>query len=315
VPQVIAIVNPVAGRARGAKLRARAAAELTRLFPDITFFESNAPGHATVLAQEARDAELVIAVGGDGTVREVASGLLAANSQPATRNSSLAVIPVGSCNDFLKTIGVPSDVIEACRVAKEGRVWAIDVVRVEMAGEGSSQQTHFINAAGFGFDATVTAEAHKSKHLRGLPLYLIAIIRTLRTLECPLVRIRAGALSSALPASQYETEQRVLMIAAANGRYYGGGMKVAPEAQPDDGLIEVCIADSMGRLSALRKLPRFVAGTHVTLKEVRMLRTPELELQFLEPVLLELDGDLLMPQPFSRFRLTVLPKAINLRVP
>jgi diacylglycerol kinase family enzyme len=175
-----------------------------------------------------------------------------------------------------------------------------------MSDEVTSQQTYFINAAGFGFDATVTAEAHKSKHLRGLPLYLVAIIRTLRTLECPLVRIRAGA---------FETEQRVLMIAAANGRYYGGGMKVAPNAEPDDGLIEVCIADSMGRLSALRKLPRFVAGTHVTLKEVRMLRTPELELEFLEPVLIELDGDLLVPQPFNHFRLSVLPKAINLRVP
>jgi diacylglycerol kinase family enzyme len=197
-------------------------------------------------------------------------------------------------------------VIEACHVAKEGRARAIDVVRVEMSGEGTSQQTYFINAAGFGFDATVTAEAHKSKHLSGLPLYLVAIIRALRDLECPLVRIRAGA---------FETEQRVLMIAAANGRYYGGGMKVAPDAQPDDGLIDVCVADSMSRLSALRKLPRFVAGTHVTLKEVRMLRTPVLELEFLEPVLIELDGDLLVPQPFRRFRLTVLPKAINLRVP
>jgi diacylglycerol kinase family enzyme len=71
----------------------------------------------------------------------------------------------------------------------------------------------------------------------------------------------------------------------------------------------------MGRFSILRKLPRFVAGTHVALKEVRMLRTPELELEFLEPVMVQLDGDLLVPQPFSRFRLTVLPKAIDLRVP
>ena len=310
MPRVVAIVNPVAGKARGAKLRARAVDELKRLFSDITFSESNAPGHATVLAQGARDAELIIAVGGDGTVREVASGLVSATSSldPLISRSlpPLAVIPVGSCNDLPKTVGIPSDVIEACRIAKDGRTRPIDVIQVEMSNESTSQRTHFINAAGFGFDATVTAEAHKSKHLRGLPLYLIAIVRALRDLECPLAQIRAG---------EFETEQRVLMIAATNGRYYGGGMKVAPDAQPDDGLIEVCIADSMGRLSALRKLPRFVAGTHVTLKEVRMLRTPELELEFLEPVLIELDGDLLVPQPFSRFRLTVLPKAINLRVP
>lgn len=217
----------------------------------------------------------------------------------------LAVIPVGSCNDLPKNIGIPPDVIQACRVAREGRTRLVDVIRVEMSGDSSSQETYFVNATGFGFDATVTAEAHRSRHLSGLPLYLVAVIRALRDLECPLVRIHAG---------EFETEQRVLMIAAANGRYYGGGMKVAPEAQPDNGLIDICIGFSMGRFSALRKLPRFVAGTHVTLKEVRMLRAPELDLEFLEPVEIELDGDVLSPQPFRRFRLTVLPKAITIRV-
>jgi diacylglycerol kinase family enzyme len=135
---------------------------------------------------------------------------------------------------------------------------------------------------------------------------LFAVLDAVRSYECPKVRIKAPG---------FESEQAVLLIAAANGRFYGGGMKVAPEAEPDDGLIEVCIGDGMGRLSIMKKLPRFVAGTHVTLKEVRMLRTPELELEFQTPVMVQLDGDLLVPQPFNRFRLTVLPKAINLRVP
>jgi len=307
--RVVSIVNPVAGKAKGAKLRAKALDELKRLFPHITFFESNAPGHATELALSARDSELIIAVGGDGTVREVVSGLVSATGSldPLVYRSlpPLAVIPVGSCNDLPKNVGIPSDVMEACRVAKEGRARPIDVIRVEMSDDSSTQQTYFANAAGFGFDATVTTEAQKSRYLRGMLLYLVAIIRTLRHLECPLVRIRAG---------EFEAEQRVLMIAAANGQYYGGGMKVAPEAQPDDGQIDVCIGFSMGRFSALRKLPRFVAGTHVTLKEVRMLRTPNLELEFLEPVQIELDGDVLSPQSFRRFRLTALPKAITLRV-
>jgi YegS/Rv2252/BmrU family lipid kinase len=332
--RVVSIVNPVAGKARGAKLRIKAVEELKRLFPDVAFVETNAPGHATELARAARDSELIIAVGGDGTAREVASGLMSANPDVTTKTQShkeagaetavrpdsepdlvssclggktplLAVIPVGSCNDLPKNVGIPPDVIEACRVAKEGSIRQIDVIRVEMSDDCSSQQTHFVNAAGFGFDATVTAEAHRSRHLSGLPLYLVAVMRALRDLECPLVRIRAG---------DFETEQRVLMVAAANGRYYGGGMKVAPEAQPDDGLIDICIGFSMGRLSTLSKLPRFVAGTHVTLKEVRMLRAPELELEFLEPVQIELDGDLLVPQPFKRFHLAVLPKAVNIRV-
>ena len=310
MPRVVAIVNPVAGKARGARLRAQAIDELKRLFPEIVFAETNAPGHATALAQSAKDAELIIAVGGDGTVREVVIGLMPApgplDSLTARPLPLLAVIPVGSCNDLPKNVGIPTDVIQACRAAKEGRTRPIDVIRVEMSHDGNTQQTYFANAAGFGFDAMVTTEAQKSKRLRGMLLYLVAIIRTLRHLECPLVRIRAG---------EFEAERRVLMVAAANGQYYGGGLKVAPEALPDDGLIEVCIGWEMGWWSTLKKLPRFVAGTHVTLKEVRMLRAPKLELEFLEPVQVELDGDVLAPQPFSRFGLTALPKAISIRVP
>jgi diacylglycerol kinase (ATP) len=305
--RIVCIVNPVAGKAKGAKLRAKAVDELKRLFPDITFFESNAPGHVTVLAQAAKESELIIAVGGDGTVREVVSGLISATGplDHLTTGPLLAVIPVGSCNDLPKNVGIPADVIEACRVAKEGRARPIDVIRVEMSGDSSTQQTYFANAAGFGFDAMVTTEAQKSKHLRGMLLYLVAIIRTLSHLECPLVRIRAG---------DFAAERRVLMVAAANGQYYGGGLKVAPDARPDDGLIEVCIGWEMGWWSTLKKLPRFVVGTHVKLKEVRMLRVPELELEFLEPVQVELDGDVLVPQPFKRFRLSVLPGAVRVRV-
>jgi YegS/Rv2252/BmrU family lipid kinase len=309
VARVVAIVNPVAGKARGAKLRAKALDELRRLFPDCSFLETNGPGHAAVLAQKARDADLLIVVGGDGTVREAVSGLVSATG-PLDHSTTgalplLAVIPVGSCNDLPRNVGIPRNVVQACRVAKEGRPRPIDVIRVEMPSDGDTQRTYFANAAGFGFDAVVTSEAQKSKHLRGMLLYLVAIIRTLRHLECPLVRIRAG---------DFVAEQRVLMIVAANGQYYGGGLKVAPDAKPDDGLIDLCIGWEMGWWSTLKKLPCFVAGTHVTLKEVRMLRSPELELEFLEPVQVELDGDVLAPQPYRRFRLTALPKAINIRV-
>jgi diacylglycerol kinase (ATP) len=309
VARVVCIVNPVAGKARGAELRAGALAELKRLFPDIALFESTAPGHAMSLAQAAKDSDLMVAVGGDGTIREIISGLMSSTGSldHSTTGSLplLAVIPSGSCNDLPKNIGVPSDVIEACRIAKEGRARPIDVIRVEMSDSGNTQQTYFANAAGFGFDAQVTTEAQKSKHLRGMLLYLVAIVRTLSHLECPLVRIRAG---------DFAAEQRVLMVAAANGQYYGGGLKVAPDARPDDGLIDVCIGWEMGWWSTLKKLPRFVAGTHVTLKEVKMLRGPELELEFLEPVQVEMDGDVLSPQPFRRFRLTALPQAISIRV-
>ncbi|MBN2464044.1 diacylglycerol kinase family lipid kinase [candidate division WOR-3 bacterium] len=307
--RVVSIINPVAGKARGAKLRAKGLESLMRTFPESTFLYTNGPGHATELARDAKDAELMVVVGGDGTIREVICGLVSATGplDHSTTGSRplLAVIPVGSCNDLPRNVGIPADVAEACRVARAGDTRPIDVIRVEMSDHGNTQQTYFANAAGFGFDAQVTTEAQKSKHLRGMLLYLVAIVRTLSHLKCPLVRIRAGDFSA---------DQRVLMVAAANGRYYGGGLKVAPDALPDDGLLDVCIGWEMGWWSTLKKLPRFVAGTHVALKEVKMLRGPELELEFLEPVQVELDGDVLSPQPFRRFRLTVLPRAINIRV-
>jgi diacylglycerol kinase (ATP) len=309
VARVVCIVNPVAGKARGARLRARALEELLRTFPDCTFLYTKGPDDATELARSAVDVELLVAVGGDGTVREIVSGLISSTGPLdhwTTRSLPLlAVIPVGSCNDLPRNVGIPSDVAEACRIARDGSTRPIDVIRVEMSEGGNTRPTYFANAAGFGFDAVVTSEAQKLTYLRGMVLYLAAIVRTLSHLECPLVRIRAG---------EFSAERRVLMIAAANGRYYGGGLKVAPEARPDDGLIDVCIGWEMGWWSTLKKLPRFVAGTHVALKEVKMLRGPELELEFLESVQVELDGDVLTPQPFRRFRLTVLPKAINIRV-
>jgi YegS/Rv2252/BmrU family lipid kinase len=301
---VVAIVNPVAGRKRGAELRTVALTELRRLFPDLAVVESAAPGHATELARQAAGAVLVIAVGGDGTVREVASGLVSTDGvlECSSPRPVLAVIPVGSGNDLLKTIGVPTDIPAACRIAKEGAPRPLDVVQVEMGRE----VTHFVNAAGFGFDASVVAASRKYKRLRGMPLYLFAVLDAVRSYHCPRVHIAAR---------DFTNEQAILLVAAANGRYYGGGMKVAPDARPDDGLLEICVGDSMGRLSILRKLPRFVAGTHVTLKDVRMLKSPWLDLEFLDQVHVQLDGDFQEPQPHRHFRLRVLPSAVRIQTP
>lgn len=273
-------------------------AELGQLFPGIEVAETAYPGHATELVRDA-DADFVIVVGGDGTVREVASAL-------AGTSRVMGVVPVGSGNDLLKTLGVPRDPLQACAACRDGRDRRIDVVRVSAQGSGGVQELCFANAAGFGFDAAVVAEARKSAHLRGLPLYLAAVLRAVREYQCPLARITVAGRS---------WEQRVLMVAAANGRIYGGGMRIAPEAQLDDGLLDICVIDAVNRLTIYRRLPRFVSGTHVSLKEVTMCRASDLELEFLEPVLTQLDGDVLPDPTLRRFRLEVLPSALAVRTP
>jgi len=307
---VLAIVNPVAGRRRGAQLSALALAELGSLFPGLRVAETAAPGHGIELSRAAAGSELIIAVGGDGTVREVASGV-------AGTGTPMAVIPVGSGNDFLRTVGVPADVTKACAVARAGTARRFDMVRLsplDPSTAGPLGPFLFVNAAGFGFDAAVVSEARALKRLRGLPLYLVAVLRAIRNYQCPDVRITLPRDALRSRASLDSWSQRILLLACANGRYYGGGMRIAPEASPDDGLLEVCIIEAVGRLKIMRYLPRLVAGTHTTLKEVRMLRCPRIELEFAEPALLQLDGDI-QPAPVSgRFVLEVLPGALTLRV-
>jgi diacylglycerol kinase family enzyme len=117
-----------------------------------------------------------------------------------------------------------------------------------------------------------------------------------------------------LKVGDREWRQGILLCAAANGRIYGGGMKIAPEAKPDDGLLEICIADPMNRLQIMRALPRLVAGTHVTMREVKMLRAPEMELELVNPAPVQLDGDVIDTSGYTTFRMSVLPGAIRVRV-
>ena len=296
--RVAVITNPVAGRGHGAKVRPLVLTELKRLFPDIELLESHSPGDATRLAR-ASDAGLVIAVGGDGTIREVAAGLVG-------KTTTMAIVPAGSGNDFIKTLGIPADAIEACRLAAQGRARPVDAVQVTARSGSTESSFVYVNAAGFGFDARVVAEARKSSHLRGLPLYVAAVFRAVGEYRCPLVRITVNDRT---------WEQRVLLIAAANGRFYGGGMRIAPDAEPDDGMLDVCVADELGRFAIYRALPRLIKGTHISMKEVAMHRAAKLELDFSEPVMVQLDGDLLPGSSLNHFAIQILPAALRVITP
>lgn len=291
----LVIVNPVAGRRKGARLR-QVALEFLRSQAECEVVETRLPGHATELARQAAAAgcELVLAIGGDGTWRETAAGL----SGSAT---ALGLIPVGSGNDLCRTLGVPRDVRAACRVALRGSVRRLDAVRLRAEGI----DTLFINAAGFGFDAAVVAEALKLKGLRGLPLYLGAVLKAVGSYDCPETVVRTP---------DREWRRPLLLVAAANGRFYGGGMKMAPGAEPDDGLLEICIIDAVSRLRICQCLPRFIKGTHLELPEVTMARASSLVIETRAGMPVQLDGDLLAAGTATRFELTVLPKAVAVRV-
>ncbi len=299
--EAVAIVNPCAGRRRGAKLRFQALKTLKHLFPNLKVITTAGPGHATQLAREHQKSNLVIAVGGDGTVREVASGLVESQTE-------LAIVPTGSGNDFIKSLAIPANIVAACHAARYGRGRRVDVARITQIPPDTPTQpvrsNIFVNAAGFGFDAAVVAETAKTKFLSGLAMYLTAVFRAVKNFVCPRVIIRT---------ENREWEQRILLIAAANGRIYGGGMKIAPEARLDDGLLDICVIRDVSRFTVYRHLPRFVAGTHVSLTPVKMYRSRWLELELLESCPLQLDGDLQSEVEPRRYRLEIMPAALRIR--
>lgn len=276
------IVNPEAGR--GAVKRAlpslhRAAGEIIGANPDYDLVETAQPRHAVELARRAVDDgyETVVAVGGDGVIHEVVNGLMAAgdgHQAPA----ALGVIPLGSGNDFIKMLDTPLDLTAACRRLVEGEPRVVDLGRVN--------EHYFVNFAGFGFDTLALVEAQKIGWLTGFPLYLVAVLRVL-VLNYNTPKVKIGL------AEGETIQQPVTIVDVHNGRCAGGGFWLAPDAEIDDGLFDVLIADGMGRIEILRLLPDVMRGTHVGKDPVTMKRTRRVVVDSADPLPVQADGELL----------------------
>ena len=244
------------------------------------------------LSQWTRDLELegaVIAVGGDGTVSEVVSGILSSASPRA-----FCALPCGSGNDFAFALGWRSlaDVIAA---VQRGRTQRIDLVRVngKIAAYG----------LGMGFDAQVAVDAeHAPVWLRGLPRYLWAILRVLPSLRKPSLTLTADGVTV------YEGPS--VLAAAMNTPTAGGGFKLAPNADPRDGWLEIMVGGDLTRWQTLLILPKVIAGTHVHDPRVRVFKARHARFAWQYPVHAHTDGEQL-PQS-AVFEVECLPAALEI---
>ena len=239
--------------------------------------ETERPGHGSDLATQAAQggARCIIAVGGDGAVHEVANGLLAARS-----GACLGVVPIGSGNDFAKLVGLHGhDVSRAVARIATARERRFDAGRV--------LNEYFVNSLGFGFGPAVVRTRNAMPGLRGFLSYLVPVVRTFASFRPPLFEVEADG---------FREQGRMMMVEVCNGTTAGGSYRFAPDADPADGRIDVCLIRRVGLPRFLAALPRVMRGTHTRMPEVAMVRTTTLRIRAPEePLVLHLDGELREP--------------------
>ncbi len=264
------IVNPASGRGKGEILGRKLKERLAQTSLDYQIRTTSAPGEAIEMAKTAASSfEVVVAVGGDGTLNEVVNGIMGSNSV-------LGLIPVGSGNDFARAAEIPFQFEPALQILLRGRKRKIDV--------GKANDRYFHNGLGVGFDAHAVYTSMNVKRLRGNAIYLYSVLRTLTYYRPVPLTIR---LNDQVKQSDY------FMLTVGNGVSLGGGFFLTPDAQIDDGLFDVCLIHNMPTLSILRNLIKVYSGKHKEDPRVEMLRTDRLVIEAAEPFAVHLDGELL----------------------
>lgn len=289
------IVNPVAGHNRCNALFPSVREEMTRRGIEFDFHFTNEPMEASdvanmVLKEGFTD---IVAMGGDGTINEVVNGMMRlGNDYP------LAVIPAGSGNDFARMNKIPLDPIAAVDLLASGREKLIDLGCV-------NDDRYFINGLGIGLDAQVARDILRSKHSTGVTAYIMAAIRQT-------IRFRSFPIS--LTSDDWKGEFSCISLGISNGKYVGGGFKMTPKAEVDDGLIDICIIEDMPRLKRLISLPRARKGTHLSIPGVGYRQLKRVEVSSPVKLVAHIDGE---PYrlPSSTFAVSVYPKALRLVVP
>jgi YegS/Rv2252/BmrU family lipid kinase len=308
----LAIINPRSAGGRTGRAARTIARALERTFAPLSVTLTAGPGDAERLARQAlrEGVERVVAVGGDGTVGEVVNGFFehGAASNP---DAELAVVELGTGGDFRRTFDLPGRLHPALDRIANGTVRAIDVGRVRHATPtGGTAERYFANIASLGLTAGVAARANGALALRRYAGGLVFVWAALSEL----LRHRHRRLRLILDDTRTE-ELDVVLAAACNGRYFGGGMHVAPEAHPDDGLLDIVVVVATSTPHLLGAFLHVFRGSHVGLACVRQFRARSLTVEPVgtqeSEVGVELDGE--TPGALLPSRFEVVPQAIRLR--
>jgi YegS/Rv2252/BmrU family lipid kinase len=303
----VLIVNPKSANGTTGRNWTRIDQEIRRgLKTDLDVRFTERQGHATTLASEAikEGCDRVVAVGGDGTINEVVNGFFE-KGKPINPNAALAAMSIGTGSDFVKTLEFPSTPFEAAERIRRGKAWTIDLGKCTFTSlDGEQQSRLFINIADFGSGGAVVDKVNRtSKVFGGQISFLWGILTTLPTYKNKLTKYRVD--------DGPEKEEVLNTFIVANGRYYGGGLKPAPNAQLDDGLLDIVSIGDVGFLEAVSSLGKFRKGTYLEIAKVKFSRGKTVVASSEEPQLVEMEGEVVgrLPAQFE-----VLPKAMKIIV-
>jgi len=223
----------------------------------------------------------------------------------AGRRTQLATLPIGTGMDFVRTYGIPKRFDDAVRAAVQGTTREIDAVRVRYRTWGGEEDERFCaNVGSVGMSGAVAQRANgMSKALGGRVTFFYALVRVFATWRNSEVRVRWADGSRTGPMHD---------VVVANGQWHGGGMWLAPEASPDDGLFDVLLIGDITKPDFVRSALRIYRGTHLTHPKVDLVKTPWVEVEADDALPIELDGE----QPGTTpARFEIVPRALRLRVP
>ncbi|HTE54800.1 MAG TPA: diacylglycerol kinase family protein [Kofleriaceae bacterium] len=310
-PRTLLIVNPSAQNGQLGRRWPELGAALRRELGSFEEALTRSPGDATRLTREGLESgvDTVVAVGGDGTTNEVVNGFFD-GQRPIAPEAALALLPFGTGGDFRRSVGVPRETQAAAKVVAERRTRAIDVGHLELTGrDGAPVERIFINIGSFGVSGLVDEYVNKaSKRLGGKLSFMLATARAGLAYDNQRVRlVFDGDEAGAVDMTAY-------VVAVANGRYFGGGMQIAPNAELSDGVFDVVAIGDMGLWDLVRHSRKIYSGSHLGLDKVsqRRARVVRAEPIGSDPVRLDVDGETpgILPATFR-----ILPGALRMVVP
>ena len=294
------IVNPISGRGLGEKSIPRIEEAMQGM--DYKLVRTERMWHAKELAETAtrEGYDVIVCASGDGTLNEAINGIM--HGRTNGKSPVLAALSIGTGNDFAGGTGIPTTLEAGLDALKQNKRKMIDIGLVK--GGDYPDGRYFGNGIGVGFDAAVGDEAIKVRWTRGLPAYLIGVIKT--------VFLYYNPPHLEIKLDDETITQVSLMVSVMNGKRMGGGFRMAPDSKPDDGLFDLCIAETAPKGRILALIPHFLRGTQASQPEIKMRRSKKVSIISLDKTFpAHADGEFICLSG-SHLTLELLPRKLEI---